>query len=169
MVALLVPVMLDDKRVQRVNIGSVRRWNEWDIAPGDQILISLAGQGIPRIDEVVWRSTQRNKPAPPEGRFNSLTCFYATAECQEQFVARLVWLGAKDVLGLEGMGEAGWRELHQTYRFEHILGEGCEDSWRLVPFMGERRARQVIQWLEDKEITALSNWLAAQRITGFMP
>ncbi|WAD30034.1 NAD-dependent DNA ligase LigB [Citrobacter braakii] len=229
-VALLVPVMLDDKRVQRVNIGSVRRWNEWDIAPGDQILISLAGQGIPRIDEVVWRSTQRNKPAPPEGRFNSLTCFYATTECQEQFVARLVWLGAKDVLGLEGMGEAGWRELHQTYRFEHIfswlgltqeqlqstfgvkkggkvwhqfnlsrhlpftrwviamgipltqatlnasrdgswqqLQARSEQGWRQLPFMGERRARQVIQWLEDKEITALSNWLVAQRITGFMP
>ena len=46
-VALLTPVMLDDKRVQRVNIGSVRRWNEWDIAPGDQILVSPAGQGIP--------------------------------------------------------------------------------------------------------------------------
>jgi DNA ligase (NAD+) len=120
-VALLTPVMLDDKRVQRVNIGSVRRWNEWDIAPGDQILISLAGQGIPRIDEVVWRSTQRIKPVPPEGRFNSLTCFYATAECQEQFVARLVWLGGKEVLGLEGIGEAGWRELHQAYRFEHIF------------------------------------------------
>ncbi|MGE9665613.1 NAD-dependent DNA ligase LigB, partial [Escherichia coli] len=83
-------------RVQRVNIGSVRRWDEWDIAPGDQILVSLAGQGIPRIDEVVWRSTQRIKPVPPEGRFNSLTCFYATAQCQEQFVARLVWLGAKE-------------------------------------------------------------------------
>ena len=43
-VASLAPVMLDDKKVQRVNIGSVRRWQEWDIAPGDQILVSLAGQ-----------------------------------------------------------------------------------------------------------------------------
>ncbi len=128
------------------------------------------------------------------------------------------------------MGEAGWRELHQTYRFEHIfswlgltqeqlqstfgvnkggklwhqfnlsrrlpftrwviamgipltqatlnasrdgswqqLRERSEQSWRQLPFMGERRARQVFQWLEDKEITALSIWLAAQRITGFMP
>ncbi len=32
-VASLAPVMLDDKKVQRVNIGSVRRWQEWDIAP----------------------------------------------------------------------------------------------------------------------------------------
>lgn len=46
-------------KVQRVNIGSVRRWQEWDIAPGDQILVSLAGQGIPRIDDVVWRGAER--------------------------------------------------------------------------------------------------------------
>ena len=68
-VASLVPVMLDDKKVQRVNIGSVRRWQEWDIAPGDQILVSLAGQGIPRIDDVVWRGAERTKPTPPENRF----------------------------------------------------------------------------------------------------
>ncbi|WP_204526331.1 NAD-dependent DNA ligase LigB [Citrobacter cronae] len=229
-VALLAPVMLDDKRVQRVNIGSVRRWNEWDIAPGDRILISLAGQGIPRIDEVVWRSTQRTKPTPPVGHFNSMTCFYATPACYEQFIARLVWLGAKEALELEGIGEAGWRNLHQTYHFEHIFswlgltqeqlrstlgvskGEkmwhqfnlsrhlpftrwviamgipltqatlnACRDaswqqlqdrdeqSWRQLPLMGERRARQIIQWLEAREVIALSNWLAAQRITGFIP
>ncbi|HAI0359484.1 NAD-dependent DNA ligase LigB [Escherichia coli] len=124
-VASLAPVMLDDKKVQRVNIGSVRRWQEWDIAPGDQILVSLAGQGIPRIDDVVWRGAERTKPTPPENRFNSLTCYFASDVCQEQFISRLVWLGAKQVLGLDGIGEAGWRALHQTHRFEHIF------SWLL--------------------------------------
>ena len=81
-VASLAPVMLDDKKVQRVNIGSVRRWQEWDIAPGDQILVSLAGQGIPRIDDVVWRGAERTKPTPPENRFNSLTCYFASDVCQ---------------------------------------------------------------------------------------
>ncbi|HIA3420501.1 TPA: NAD-dependent DNA ligase LigB [Escherichia coli] len=125
-VASLVPVMLDDKKVQRVNIGSVRRWQEWDIAPGDQILVSLAGQGIPRIDNVVWRGTERTKPTPPENRFNSLTCYFASDVCREQFISRLVWLGSKQVLGLDGIGEAGWRALHQTHRFEHIF------SWLLL-------------------------------------
>ena len=125
-VASLVPVMLDDKKVQRVNIGSVRRWQEWDIAPGDQILVSLAGQGIPRIDDVVWRGAERTKPTPPENRFNSLTCYFASDVCQEQFISRLVWLGSKQVLGLDGIGEAGWRALHQTHRFEHIF------SWLLL-------------------------------------
>ena len=125
-VASLAPVMLDDKKVQRVNIGSVRRWQEWDIAPGDQILVSLAGQGIPRIDDVVWRGAERTKPTPPENRFNSLTCYFDSDVCQEQFISRLVWLGAKQVLGLDGIGEAGWRALHQTHRFEHIF------SWLLL-------------------------------------
>ncbi|HAV7877122.1 TPA: NAD-dependent DNA ligase LigB [Escherichia coli] len=125
-VASLAPVMLDDKKVQRVNIGSVRRWQEWDIAPGDQILVSLAGQGIPRIDDVVWRGAERTKPTPPENRFNSLTFYFASDVCQEQFISRLVWLGAKQVLGLDGIGEAGWRALHQTHRFEHIF------SWLLL-------------------------------------
>lgn len=125
-VASLVPVMLDDKKVQRVNVGSVRRWQEWDIAPGDQFLVSLAGQGIPRIDNVVWRGTERTKPTPPENRFNSLTCYFASDVCREQFISRLVWLGAKQVLGLDGIGEAGWRALHQTHRFEHIF------SWLLL-------------------------------------
>lgn len=125
-VASLASVMLDDKKVQRVNIGSVRRWQEWDIAPGDQILVSLAGQGIPRIDDVVWRGAERTKPTPPENRFNSLTCYFASDVCQEQFISRLVWLGSKQVLGLDGIGEAGWRALHQTHRFEHIF------SWLLL-------------------------------------
>lgn len=125
-VASLAPVMLDDKKVQRVNIGSVRRWQEWDIAPGDQILVSLAGQGIPRIDDVVWRGAERTKPTPPENRFNSLTCYFASDVCQEQFISRLVWLGSKQVLGLDGIGEAGWRAQHQTHRFEHIF------SWLLL-------------------------------------
>lgn len=125
-VASLAPVMLDDKKVQRVNIGSVRRWQEWDIAPGDQILVSLAGQGIPRIDDVVWRGAERTKPTPPENRFNSLTCYFASDVCQEQFISRLVWLGSRQVLGLDGIGEAGWRALHQTHRFEHIF------SWLLL-------------------------------------
>ncbi|HHZ4195742.1 TPA: NAD-dependent DNA ligase LigB [Escherichia coli] len=125
-VASLAPVMLDDKKVQRVNIGSVRRWQEWDIAPGDQILVSLAGQGIPRIDDVVWRGAERTKPTPPENRFNSLTCYFTSDVCQEQFISRLVWLGSKQVLGLDGIGEAGWRALHQTHRFEHIF------SWLLL-------------------------------------
>lgn len=120
-VAELEPVKLDDKRVQRVNVGSVRRWNELDIAPGDQVQISLAGQGIPRIDSVVWRSVSREKPTPPSPRFNALTCFYATPECRDQFLARLVWIGSSQALDIDGIGDALWRTLHHAHHFEHLF------------------------------------------------
>lgn len=104
-VALLEPQLLDDKRVQRVNVGSVSRWYNLDIGVGDQLQISLAGQGIPRIDSVVWRTAQRNKPRPPAARFNALTCYFATPECAEQFLSRLVWLSSRSVLDIDGAGK----------------------------------------------------------------
>ena len=165
-VASLVPVMLDDKKVQRVNIGSVRRWQEWDIAPGDQILVSLAGQGIPRIDNVVWRGTERTKPTPPENRFNSLTCYFASDVCQEQFISRLVWLGSKQVLGLDGIGEAGWRALHQTHRFEHIF------SWLLLtpeqlqntPGIAKSKSAQLWHQFNLARKQPFTRWLMAMGI-----
>lgn len=230
-VAMLTPITLDDKRVQRVNVGSVKHWKEWDIAPGDQILVSLAGQGIPRLDEVVWRSLKRTKPIPPEGHFSSLTCFFSSAACQEQFISRLVWLGSGGVLQLEGIGEAGWRALHQHHHFEHIfswlaltqeeiqhtpgftkakgeqiwhqftlvrkqpfirwimamgiplplstlnadgdrswrqLTERTEAEWQQLPAIGSRRARQVLDWLNNEDVKKLSRWLAAQHIESFI-
>ncbi|HIB6781353.1 TPA: NAD-dependent DNA ligase LigB [Escherichia coli] len=165
-VASLAPVMLDDKKVQRVNIGSVRRWQEWDIAPGDQILVSLAGQGIPRIDDVVWRGAERTKPTPPENRFNSLTCYFASDVCQEQFISRLVWLGSKQVLGLDGIGEAGWRALHQTHRFEHIF------SWLLLtpeqlqntPGIAKSKSAQLWHQLNLARKQPFTRWVMAMGI-----
>lgn len=120
-VALLEPQLLDDKRVQRVNVGSVSRWYNLDIGVGDQLQISLAGQGIPRIDSVVWRTAQRNKPRPPAARFNALTCYFATPECAEQFLSRLVWLSSRSVLDIDGAGEALWRTLHDARSMEHLF------------------------------------------------
>lgn len=125
-VAALEPVKLDDKQVQRVSLGTVARWQRLDIAPGDQIQVSLAGQGIPRFDKVVWRGTDRHKPEPPAARYHALSCFYASPECMEQFFARLTWLSSKQVFDIEGLGESGWRALWQAHQFEHLF------SWLLL-------------------------------------
>lgn len=160
-VAQLEPVQLDDKRVQRVNIGSVRRWQALDIAPGDQVRVSLAGQGIPRIDDVVWRGQVREKPLPPEKTFTPLTCFYASPECREQFMARLVWLSSKQALDIAGLGEAGWRVLDQAWHFEHLFSwleltpEQLQNTAGLTPARGVQlwhrfemvRERPFIRWV----------------------
>lgn len=120
-IAELVPVKLDDKQVQRVNIGSVNRWRRLDIAAGDQVLVSLAGQGIPRLDKVVWRGLNRQKPPIPASRYTPLTCFYYSTACEEQFIARLNGLGSPQALDIKGTGEAGWRQLSQAHHFSHIF------------------------------------------------
>ncbi|EOY0159791.1 NAD-dependent DNA ligase LigB [Salmonella enterica] len=165
-VASLVPVILDDKRVQRVNIGSVKRWEAWDIAPGDQILVSLAGQGIPRLDEVVWRSRERSKPVPPDSHFNSLTCFYASATCQEQFISRLVWLGSRSALGLDGMGEASWRALHQTHRFEHIFSWLTLTSAQIAntPGFAKGKSEQIWRQFNLARRQSFTRWIMAMDI-----
>lgn len=165
-VASLAPVMLDDKKVQRVNIGSVRRWQEWDIAPGDQILVSLAGQGIPRIDDVVWRGTERTKPIPPENRFNSLTCYFASDVCQEQFISRLVWLGSKQVLGLDGIGEAGWRALHQTHHLEHIFSwlQLTPEQLQNTPGIAKSKSEQLWHQFNLARKQPFTRWVMAMGI-----
>ncbi|MEN0578255.1 NAD-dependent DNA ligase LigB [Phytobacter palmae] len=145
-VAQLEPIQLDDKRVQRVNVGSLRRWQELDIAPGDRVRISLAGQGIPRIDDVVWRGQVRDKPQPPAPVFTPLTCFYASPECQEQFLARLTWLSSKQVLNIDGLGEAGWRVLHQAHRFEHLFSWLALTKTQLQETAGITPARGLQLW-----------------------
>lgn len=123
----LEPMQLDDKQVKRVNIGSVKRWQELDIAPGDRVMVSLAGQGIPRVDEVVWRVGLRDKPQPPtQISASPLTCLYAAAECREQFYAKLAWISTPAVLDIKGVSRSTWQKLNQSTHLEHIF------SWLLL-------------------------------------
>jgi len=162
-IAQLAPLQLDDKQVQRVNIGPVSRWQTLDIAPGDRVLVSLAGQGIPRIDSVVWRSLQRSKPVPPSSHFNTLTCFYATPDCEEQFISRLAWLGSVQALNIKGIGEEGWRALHRTQHFEHIFSwlALSQKTLQSIPGFGGTRGQQLWQQLDLVRHRPFKLWIKA--------
>lgn len=162
-VAELVPIKLDDKQVQRVSIGSVQRWENLDITTGDQLLVSLAGQGIPRVDSVVWRGLDRSKPAPPVPHYHSLTCFYRTPECHEQFLARLNWLGSAQVLDIQGIGEAGWNALIMAQPFENIFSwlEFTQAQLQEVPGITITRAEQVWHRFDMTRRQPFRLWLKA--------
>ena len=165
-VAELEPLQLDDKRVQRVNIGSLTHWNRLDIAPGDQIQLSLAGQGIPRIDRVIWRGTVRHKPQPPESGLTPLTCFYARTGCTEQFIARLVWLGSSRGLNIEGISGAGWRVLHQTHRFGHLFSwlALTKDQLQATPGISPARGAQLWHRFNLVRDRPLIDWVSVMGI-----
>lgn len=117
----LEETQLDDKHVRRVNIGSVKSWREWDVVAGDRVKISLAGQGIPRLEKVVWRVGQRDKPKPPGAQASAVSCLFASVECHEQFLARLTWLSQKSLLDLPGVSQSSWRQLLTDTRLQHIF------------------------------------------------
>ncbi|MCT4700793.1 NAD-dependent DNA ligase LigB [Enterobacteriaceae bacterium H20N1] len=160
----LEPLQLDDKQVKRVNIGSVKRWQELDIAPGDQVMVSLAGQGIPRIDEVVWRVSLRDKPQPPsQPNSTPLSCFFMAAECREQFFARLSWASSLDVLDIKGVSKRTWQQLHQSFHFNHIFSWlllNTEDLMRIKD-ISPARGKQIWHQFAMARQQSFHRWLMA--------
>ncbi|EMA8638830.1 NAD-dependent DNA ligase LigB [Cronobacter malonaticus] len=162
-VAQLEPVALDDKQVSKVSIGSLARLEKLDLAEGDQVEVSLAGQGIPRLDAVVWRPAQRTKPVPPTARFDMLSCLYATTACKEQFISRLVWLSGKPVLDLAGIGEATWHQLSEYHHFEHLFSwlALSVDALKQTPGFSAQRAAQLWHQFNLTRQQPFQRWVKA--------
>ncbi|KHN51444.1 NAD-dependent DNA ligase LigB [Pectobacterium fontis] len=160
----LDPLKLDDKSVSRVNVGSLSRWKQWDVLPGDRVSISLAGQGIPRLDKVVWRGAERPTVVSPEEHdFHALSCFRYSTVCQQQFLARLVWLSGEQGLNLAGMRDGMWLRLMQ----HDLLGDMLswlyltEEQLNAVDGMGDKRTRDIYTSLQSARRKPLSRWLLA--------
>lgn len=160
----LNPLKLDDKSVSRVNVGSLSRWKQWDVLPGDRVSVSLAGQGIPRLDNVVWRSTERPAIASPsEHDFHAFSCFRYSTVCQQQFLARLVWLSGEHGLNLTGVRDGMWLRLMQHGLLEDVLSwlSLTEAQLNAVTGMGDKRARDIYKSLQSARQMPLSRWLLA--------
>lgn len=160
----LSPLKLDDKSVSRVSVGTLSRWKQWNVLPGDRVSVSLAGQGIPRLDKVVWRGAER--PAivsPDEGDFDAFSCFRYSTACQQQFLARLVWLSGEQGLNLAGIRDGMWRRLMQAGLLEDVLSwlSLTEAQLNTVNGMGDKRAQEIYKHLQSARQIPLSRWLLA--------
>lgn len=158
----LHPVMLDDRQIKRVSIGSLKRWQQLDIRPGDQVSISLAGQVIPRLDQVILRSYPRvDVAAPVAGDFHHLSCLRLAPACEEQLLARLTWLSGKQGLDLPHIGRETWNSLIQAGQISGLVdwlnldetelatidGFGDRSTTRLLASLQTARQRPFAQWL----------------------
>ncbi|WP_445180615.1 NAD-dependent DNA ligase LigB [Pseudomonas sp. McL0111] len=159
----LAPVTLDDRQIKRVSVSSIKRWQEMDIRPGDQVAISLAGLTIPRLDSVVLRTTERaDMNIPNASDFHALSCWQPTPDCKSQFLARLTWLGGKQGLAMPHVGRGTWEKLLETGRLNNLLdwltldepelaniaGFGERSSARLIHSFHSVRQRPFAQWLK---------------------
>ena len=159
----LEPVRLDDLRISRVSAGSLKRWQALDIRPGDQVSISLAGQVIPRLDQVILRNTTRvDLPVPDPRDFHALSCWQLDPGCEEQLLARLTWLSGNQGLALPHIGRETWNILIQAgliagfldwltldaAELANIDGFGERSRTRLLDSLHSARQRPFVQWLK---------------------
>jgi DNA ligase (NAD+) len=160
----LAPVQLDDHRVQRVSVGSFKRWQALDIRPGDQVEVALAGLTIPRLQSVAWRTAQRAAvDAPDPARYGPLTCWQPTPGCEQQFQARLAWLGGKQGLRLAGVSAGTWQALADAGVVRGLLDWLTLTPAQLaaVPGLGTSRATTLMQTFSDARGRPFGDWLHA--------
>ncbi|WP_106475678.1 NAD-dependent DNA ligase LigB [Phytohalomonas tamaricis] len=159
----LIPVELDDREVTRVSVGSLARWQRFDIRPGDQVRISLAGLTIPRFDSVELRSDIRREVSVPDAtRYHYTSCMTWTPDCHMQFLARLAWLSSGNGLDLSGIGAGVWERLIEaglvvtltdalwleTDELKRLEGVGMRRAEQWTEAFHTARQRSAWQWLK---------------------
>ncbi|HDZ55845.1 MAG TPA: NAD-dependent DNA ligase LigB [Pseudomonas xinjiangensis] len=154
----LFPTPLDDKIIRRVSVGSLQRWQDLDIRPGDLVSIKLAGQTIPQLDAVISRAAVRPEVrAPSSSDFHYLSCWTPSAKCRSQFLARLNWMSSKQALDLRGVGPGTWRCLLAAGKLEHLL------SWLDMPadLLPSNCGSDLAALLEPTRQRSFHQWTAA--------
>ncbi|WNL42226.1 NAD-dependent DNA ligase LigB [Halomonas sp. PAMB 3264] len=158
----LYPVELDGRRIGRVSLGSLDRWREWDVRPGDQVAVELAGLTIPQAREVVWHTRERAELTPPAPeRYHLLSCFSLTPGCFDQLLARLTYLGER--LNMRGVGEGTWRALLEAGAVNELLGwqQLSREGLMQVSGIGEARAEALLSAFRQARGASFATWLDA--------
>ena len=152
----LQPVQLDDRRITRASLGSVKRWQKLDVLPGDLIAIRLSGHAIPQLQQVISRNDDRNRPAAPDpSRYHALSCLTLEPGCHQQFLARLDWLSGSGGLALSGIGPGTWACLVDTGALHGLL------DWLIAEQLPTECGTQLATQLHPARQRSFKRWLQA--------
>ncbi|USE37435.1 hypothetical protein [Endozoicomonas sp. SCSIO W0465] len=95
------PVMINNRTISTLSLGSIPNLEKKGLAVGDQISFKLKGNAIPVFGKVLFRPANRVSPERPDtSRYSPFTCLGMAPGCAEQFAARLIWLTGKQGLDL---------------------------------------------------------------------
>lgn len=163
-IAHLQAVQLDDKMIRKVSLGSLAQLKKLSINRGDHVAIALSGHAIPQLKQVVWRSPQQQAIKLPNAEhYHALSCWQASAECQQQFLARLTWLSNKKNLNMRGIAVKTWQALidaQQVVQLTDWLALSAKDLDRL-PGFAEKRSKHTYQAFEHAKRQPFKVWLKA--------
>lgn len=161
-VARIYPVEVDGRTLRRVGLGSLERWRELDLQPGDQIIIETAGLIIPQLKAVAWRGDSPRQLEPPRAdAYHELSCWHPRPGCRQQFLARLVWLSGDSALNLSGIGPGRWRTLVDAGLVNGLLDwQGLDaEQLRQLSGIGPQRAGHLIESFRSAGTRSFEQWL----------
>ncbi|MDD2223395.1 MAG: NAD-dependent DNA ligase LigB [Pseudomonas sp.] len=163
-IAQLKAVSLADKTIRKVSLGSLARLKKLALNKGDHVAIALSGHAIPQLKEVVWRSPQQQPiELPNADNYHALSCWQASSDCQQQFLARLNWLGDKKTLHMSGIGAQTWQALIKAdyiTRLTDWLALSAEDLAKL-PGFATKRSQRTEQTFTQAKRQPFKRWLKA--------
>ncbi|MCW2256677.1 NAD-dependent DNA ligase [Providencia alcalifaciens] len=155
-IAEIEPVELDSKKVSRLSLGTLKSWQKKDLLIGDTIQVVLAGHGIPKLESVIWRLQERIYPDIIRFKhFNYFSCLVIAPSCQQQFIARLNWLGKQ--LKIKGISEATWREWVEDYNLTELT-TWLSPKWQ-NGLPNNKKTRSLIAQFKDVDKQPLASWL----------
>ncbi|GHE22976.1 NAD-dependent DNA ligase LigB [Halomonas urumqiensis] len=163
-VVQLYPVALAGRVIRRVSLGSLEQWAEWDIRPGDHLVVTLGGLTIPQVASVAWREHPRTPLEVPEpSLYHALSCLQLTMGCQAQFLERLAWLSGEGGLDLPGVGPGTWRALVEAGLVDGLLDAFWldEGALRVVSGIGSVRAKALADAFGLARERDFETWLVA--------
>lgn len=163
-VARLHPVEVDGRTLSRVGLGSLARWRELDLQPGDQVIIEMAGLIIPQLKAVAWRGESPHQLEVPKAEtYHELSCWHPETGCRQQFLARLTWLSGDSALNLPGVGPGTWQTLVDADLVNGLLDWQALNTEQLgrLAGIGPQRARNLIESFRGAHGKRFEQWLIA--------
>lgn len=168
----LEPITLDQNTIQRASLGGLKNLNKLDVQAGDLVVIQLAGLTIPQLKEVMVRNQPRSEFNPPtEESFHGLSCLEASdiktsnhpTSCQQQYLARLSWLSAKQGLNMQGISSATWQLLLEQGLLTDLTNwlDFTQEALEKVTGLGEKRSRLLILNFKTAISQPFTTWLIA--------
>ena len=92
-----------------------------------------------------------------------LSCLFFEVWCREQFIARLAWISAPEVLNINGVSVRTWQQIQQSLSLKHIFSWLAVTQEELLQISGISPARATHLWQQFSQVRQqpFKRWLLA--------
>lgn len=175
-VAALEPVFVGGVTVTSATLHNLDEVRRLDVRVGDMVVVSRAGDVIPKILSVVPTDT----PREPEWQFPEhcpscgatvealdgevvLRCTNHWMHCRAQVVAGLIRFASRDGMNIVGLGDATIEAMVEQYAIKRPdeLYYLTDEQLRQLPLSGDRRAANLRESLNKSLDASLASFIYA--------